>query len=123
MNEELRESIIASCPNLFRHGICFECSDGWLPIIADLSAKLEAIISQYKEPDSYYAVQVKEKYASLRFYMSVTNDTIDKLIEEAEDLSRVTCELCGQPGISRGTRWFQVKCDSCNREGNTKTDV
>ena len=113
-NEELRDKIVKDNPNLYRHNISFECNDGWLPIIADLSTKLEAIISQYEQPDCFYAVQVKEKFAGLRFYMSVSNDTIDDLIDEAEDLCRVTCELCGQPGISRGVRWFQVKCDSCN---------
>lgn len=119
MNESLRDSIITNHPKLYRHGISFECLDGWLPIIQDLSGKIEPLI--LNDEDEYrhiYAVQVKEKYGGLRFYMSVSNDAIDKLIDEAEEACAITCERCGKPGELTGTRWYQTLCKECYGKTN-----
>ena len=63
-----------------------------------------------------FAIQVKEKYGTLRFYMSCETDEISALIEEAEAFSTRTCEVCGNPGILRGEKWFLVRCDKCYEE-------
>lgn len=60
------------------------------------------------------ASQVKEKFGTLRFYMTCETDEMDKLIQEAEHLSAVTCEECGEPGELRGTSWLTTLCDSCS---------
>ncbi len=60
-----------------------------------------------------YAVQVKEKYGTLRFYMCCETLEITNLIEEAEALFLQTCENCGSPGKIRGNKWILVKCDDC----------
>jgi len=56
---------------------------------------------------------MKEKYGTLRFYMSCETDEISDLIAEAEALSSQTCENCGALAKMRGTRWMEVKCDDC----------
>ena len=56
--------------------------------------------------------QIKEKFGTLRFYGSL-DDTLDKMIEEAEKLSAITCEACGAPGRVRHTGWWLCLCDVC----------
>jgi hypothetical protein len=60
-----------------------------------------------------FAVQVKEKYGTLRFYMSASTDEINDLISDAEALSSQTCYVCGDNGKMRGETWYEVKCDKC----------
>lgn len=64
-------------------------------------------------PDHPRAIQVKEKFGGLRFYMAHGNDEIYNLIEEAESLSYKTCEGCGAPGKARPGSWVKVLCGVC----------
>ena len=57
------------------------------------------------------AVQVKEKFGSLRFYYEGGDDYIRGLVSLAESLSHRTCEQCGSPGVGRGGGWIQTLCD------------
>jgi len=82
--------------------------------------------SEEEPPGNYYAcfcdsyvschpraAQVKEKFGSLRFYMTSGNDEIYDLIDEAEAKSRVTCEECGEPGEEKPMSWIRTLCDGC----------
>ena len=66
------------------------------------------------------AVQVKEKFGTLRFYLSgyPENDVlcakVETLISFAEDMSAVTCEECGAPGESSNSAWITTRCSNCN---------
>lgn len=62
------------------------------------------------------AVQVKEKYGTLRFYTNHSDDYIDGLIAMAESITSVTCEECGNPGKVRGGGWIYVACDTHTRK-------
>ena len=67
------------------------------------------------------AAQVKEKYGTLRFYLSSypSNDKVGAKVREAisfaESMSVCTCELCGMPGdlSAEQGRWLTVRCDVC----------
>ena len=117
----------ALCPKLYKNGLAFECAIGWYDILHELSLKIERILEKdaekYKaiegEENEYiemFAVQVKEKYGTLRFYMSCETDEISDLIHEAEAVSSQTYEVCGAPGKMRGKTWFSVRCDNCYEE-------
>lgn len=128
MRKELDEQLCRECPNLYADRgksmmeTCmywgFDCMDGWFPIVRDLSLKLEAIIAAMPDEEraKYRAAQVKEKFGTLRFYMTAETDEMDKLIEEAEKASAVTCEYCGQPGKLRTKGWLFTLCDKCDEE-------
>lgn len=139
MKKELDEQLVREFPNLYADrnadmrttAMCwgFDCGDGWFQLIYDLSAKLEKIITDYydmlreKFPElnipadnaevqpRICASQVKEKYGTLRFYMTGYVDGMDEAIAEAEDASAVTCEECGEPGVLRGGGWIKCLCD------------
>lgn len=92
----------------------FETGDGWFRIIDALSARLEEIIEGLPagERDEYYAVQVKEKFGGLRFYMNTETEEMSRAIEEAEGRSVVTCEMCGRPGRPTGCGWVKTLCEA-----------
>jgi len=116
MKDELDKILVKEFPNLYRdrHGkmqdtcMCwgFECGDGWFEIIKELSAKLE--------PLDVVALQVKEKFGGLRFYIGAAPEEAFKYIDEAESLSYKTCENCGAPDAkARGGGWVRTLCEAC----------
>jgi len=96
----------------------FDHQDGWYQIIHDLSEKLEALILKLPEEERTHccAAQVKEKWGTLRFYMTASTDEMDVLIREAEAQSRTTCEVCGKPGKLYPCGWYYVACEEHVRE-------
>lgn len=116
MSPEKTKLLVEKYPNLYqgynnrdprRNLMCFgfECGDGWFNIIDDLSAKLE--------PLGVVAVQVKEKFGTLRFYVGGATDEVFDMIDAAEKLSETTCEKCGNPGRLRTEGWMYTNCDWC----------
>lgn len=89
--------------------------DGWHALIRALSEKLEGAILALPEDrrEHYRASQVKEKFGTLRFYMTASTDEMERWINEAELESERTCESCGSPGRLRDCR---VTCNACERE-------
>lgn len=110
------DEIKAKCPNLYKKDIPFECGSGWANLILDLSLKIEEILKKNPQNFDMTAIQIKEKYGTLRFYMSGETEEIRDLIREAEADSSQVCENCGAPAKMRGTKWFEVKCDDCYME-------
>lgn len=114
MSEDQSKKIIADHPKLFAHCNYFECGPGWFDIIEKLADQLEPLVSESNDDEnSFYASQVKEKYGSLRFYMSLSNSIMADLIDKAEQESEKTCEVCGKEGRRRGTSWIYTRCDEC----------
>lgn len=121
------DTLRGTFPRLYKNPLAFECGPGWYDILYGLSIKIERILEdmaksynivegEENELFDMFAVQVKEKYGTLRFYMSSETNEISDLIEEAEALSSQTCESCGAPAKMRGTYWMEVKCDECFKE-------
>lgn len=68
------------------------------------------------------AVQVKEKYGTLRFYVNHHSEIIDAIISFAEEMSGVTCDACGSPGQSNNRGWISTMCNPCREEkSNNRT--
>lgn len=126
MKDELENKLVKDFPNLYKQVslspeetcMCwgFECGDGWEKIIYDLSKKITDIDPNVE------AVQVKEKFGGLRFYIGPVNkDSVDevyKLIDEAVEESFKTCEICGtKENVStKGACWIKTLCDTCRKE-------
>ena len=125
MKKELDEALCRDFPNVFkqrhqdmkRTAMCwgFECGDGWEPIIREAADKIEKEIltlsDEERENGTGQASQVKEKYGTLRFYLSRATDVMWKAVEEAEEKSETTCETCGKPGSIRGRSWIYTACE------------
>ncbi len=57
------------------------------------------------------AVQVKEKFGGLRFYVNGATDKHWSYINFAESMSYRTCEECGAPGKTYTDGWHTTLCD------------
>jgi hypothetical protein len=57
------------------------------------------------------AVQVKEKFGGLRFYVQAATDKHYQYISFAESMSYHTCEQCGAPGKTYTDGWHTTLCD------------
>jgi hypothetical protein len=72
---------------------------------------------EVKEPiPQVIAVQVKEKFGTLRFYVDGGNEVTHAMINMAESMSARTCEKCGAPGKLRGKTWLYTACDEHTEE-------
>jgi hypothetical protein len=73
------------------------------------------------KPRNVVVLQIKEKFGSLRYYTGGVPPEFDKLIDEAEAESEVTCEACGEPGSIDWTRgWQSCRCPKCRKEDDEK---
>jgi hypothetical protein len=87
------------------------CDIGWQKVIWETSQKLSELIEQIKEifprEQLPIAVQVKEKFGLLRFYVdgnfaNFPEDFTKKfhsIVTDAENESAITCEICAQEGF------------------------
>ena len=72
-------------------------------------ALVDAVTAQDEIPR---AVQVKEKFGSLQFYLSRTPTAEQWIaIEFAQAMSQRTCEICGSPGEILRDRWHKALCE------------
>lgn len=102
--------------NLMAFG--FECGDGWFGIIAELSRRIDELAKAAGLSGDDYpeAMQVKEKFGTLRFYTGPATDEIFAAIDAAEAKSAKTCETCGEPGRQVGGGWIVTICEACENE-------
>lgn len=62
------------------------------------------------------AIQVKEKFGSLRFYYNGGDEYIRGIVDMAEEMSFITCDKCGNAGRARGGGWYRTLCDEHAKE-------
>ena len=127
MSPEKEEQLVAIYPRIFGNTsdlmainlFGFECGDGWFDLLKELIEEIKAICEKtdFSEDEEWgfpTVNQVKEKYGTLRFYMSIETDSMCGVIRKAEKRSGETCEDCGKPGSMRERcRWYMVRCDEC----------
>jgi hypothetical protein len=148
MNDDLDKKLTQKYPKIFKHrgsvndtetlmGYGFAHGDGWYDILDALCASIQQHISwkrkrpeyadltdeEFEEAHQTVAVQVKEKFGGLRFYVSGTDDYIRGAIDVAESMSLRTCEDCGAPGRPRSGGWIRTLCDSCTAPNKRDKDA
>lgn len=122
MKKELSDKLYQNYPRLFSEFKCVECGDGWYGLIDGVCSVIEHCITRLP-PDlqsQVHARQIKEKYGTLRFYMSHETPFIEGAIAMAEAMSEITCENCGDPGHERQGGWVLTLCDKCHEEREAK---
>ena len=99
----------------------FQHDDGWYDLVYCLSKQIAEISNKYEV--RIIALQVKEKFGSLKFYYSLdperdsTRQEVNKSIRQAEADSLVTCEICGKEGSKdKGKKAGRTKvlCSECS---------
>jgi hypothetical protein len=88
---------------------------GWLPLIDALCEWLQFNTDKNSHIEHYAhqvkAVQIKEKFGGLSFYVDGASDVQYAAISFAESMSHHICEDCGAPGKTRGDGWIRTVCD------------
>lgn len=91
-----------------------DCGDGWYDLIDLLCGQLQSMTDNNPHaPDRFpqvVAVQVKEKYGGLRFYVRNASDYQDGMIQMAEAVAYKTCDVCGKAGKPNDGGWIKTRC-------------
>lgn len=130
MNQDLDKLLCEKYPKIFANrnksmtetAMCwgFDHGDGWYKIIDNACSVIQRHIDWKNRSEEKVrqvtADQVKEKFGSLRFYVSGGDDYTDGVISMAEEMSSTTCEKCGSPGRLRGKGWLYTACDEHVRD-------
>lgn len=118
MRKELDDLLCALAPKLYAQRnmpasqtcMCWGFpGDGWFGLLLEASVALEALNLRIQ------AVQVKEKFGTLRFYIGgpdFNDERVQAIVRRAEERSCVECETCGAAGKRRGGGWIQTLCDA-----------
>lgn len=118
MKKELQEILFEQFPKLYsqRHlskqetcmsiGIC--CGDGWFDLLKNLSLELTEYCNDIE------AVQVKEKFGGLRFYVNKHDEKISEIISKFEKMSYSICRECGKENDNKISYRGQ-SCSLCNK--------
>ena len=92
----------------------FECGPGWFPLLQRTFSRLSRIA---KEDGLDLRVrQVKERFGTLRIYLSGATDRAAKVVDEAEALSARICDLCDGAVFAppAQTGWIVTRCAPCS---------
>ncbi len=121
MNEKNTKKLYTDFPELYRGRnkiiqeslmpFGFACGDGWFDLIYKLSQDITAIDKETE------AMQVKEKFGGLRFYINGAPKEVHDLIHKAEDKSYHICEMCGKKGkLREDLGWVLTLCNKHYKE-------
>jgi hypothetical protein len=128
MNEKLEIQLVKKYPKILRDykgdimqtALYFGCQheDGWYNLLDKCMEKLQYFCDLCSTDDREVQVistTIKEKYGTLRFYVSVygansiENNIIDDIINQAEAESARTCEVTGNHGEAcRRGGWYRT---------------
>lgn len=124
MHKLLEKALVKKYPKIFKDyggditktcmGWGMSCGNGWFLLIDKLCSKLS---------DQAVAMQVKEKFGGLRFYLSGTEK--DHEVEyEHESKSFKICESCGEPAeLNVESGWRRTICDDCDKKRNLASKI
>ena len=135
MKKELQQKLFTQFDHMFRErhldssktrmcdGFCI--GDGWIEILWDLCSDIQDELDKHPKLKKQFAVrQVKSKFGTMRFYTNMCNDTISRLIDEAEHQSSKTCEYCGREGKSYSVGgYLETLCLKCLRKYTKKEAI
>lgn len=106
-----QDDIMASYPYQFPEHFSFECLGGWATILREMCRRVDVVLEP--EDKAYFKWgQVKEKYGTLRAYNNGP-DVVEEIVDWAEEVSGMTCEVCGRPGHVKGAGWYAARCEEC----------
>lgn len=135
MKQELEQQLVSKYPLIFSRPCEISCGDGWYTLIDTLCNTIQGHIlsverqrnwaleknkavpanhTLYDVPElveQVSAQQIKEKFGTLRFYVTGGDRYIYGAIQMADSMSGHICEDCGNLGSRRGGTWIRTLCD------------
>lgn len=129
-SENIKEHLEKTFPILYENVYCgISCPPGWIPIIIKLSEEISKLSVDAR------VSKIKEKFGTIRFYISDSTDEIDDLIKKAEKDCLSCCAYCGSKenvvGLSdtppnkhgEATGWYLYKCQPCREKSGWTREI
>jgi len=131
---ELQNKLYEKYPKIFvqkdmdktQTAMCWgiSCGDGWYTLIDELCANIQNRMTNFdrNKPEEDHmvcqAVQVKEKFGGLCFYIYGGDDYISGMISLAESMSYHVCTECSNPSEKQDNNrgWIYTLCNSCKEK-------
>jgi hypothetical protein len=137
MTNDKTKVLIEKYPKIFDNNFYFEHGDGWNDIIDRACAIMQNHIDarekyvQYKKSKNeetdieeviqVVALQSKEKFGGLRFYISGGDEFCRGVVSMTENMSMFICESCSEKGQLRDDMsWMQTLCDKHYEESTRR---
>jgi hypothetical protein len=96
------------------------CGDGWFEILNTacslIQDRCDLVYKREGKDIQVIALQIKEKFGSLRFYVVGGDDYIRGIIAMAESSSTKICEDCGDAGKLYNEGWWITQCEKCRKK-------
>ena len=103
-----------------------ECGQGWEKLYKPVIERINEINKTRTPEDQIIIDQIKEKFGTLRIYVSNAPKEIYDMIDEAEQRSQNVCEDCGfehqehvRTGYVGKTGWIRTLCNKCRKKYET----
>ena len=92
-----------------------EIPDGWYELFFQFCDDLKEVLIEEGYLDTFYFVQIKEKYNRLECYSGhFETDKISQVLHKYEYLSQFVCSECGKPATKETTQgYIESFCDDC----------
>jgi hypothetical protein len=87
----------------------FRIGHGWDGLVAEMARRIESAMPEAR------CTCIKEKFGELRVYWwappGVDRDNVRAIVDEATNISRTICDVCGWPGrMVAHDGWMRVRC-------------
>lgn len=95
--------------------IPLEIPTGWHKLFFQFCDDLKEVLIEDGYLDTFYFVQIKEKYNRLECYSGhFETDKISQVLRKYEYLSQFVCTRCGKPATKEITQgYIESLCDTC----------
>lgn len=91
-----------------------ELPDGWVSLFFQMCSDLRKILAEENTLDTFYFVQVKEKYNKLTcYYEGGASDRVKDIIARYEYISSYVCTRCGKPAKYQTCGYIESFCLDC----------
>ena len=116
--EAINKIVSSSVPQTPYELFGIECGDGWRHLYQPIIDYINDYNKDKNDDEKIEILQIKEKFASLRFYCNFYTDELLKMIREAEEESQHTCEICGKhiDGPIVEHYWWYAECEDCHKK-------
>lgn len=89
---------------------------GWSKLFWLCMKELREPLEKAGQLNTFYFLQVKEKYGELCLYNNGSTEEVLDIIRKYEYLSQFICDVCGKPANIQTYGWIENICNNCFNE-------
>lgn len=87
---------------------------GWTKLFLQMCNDIKPLLEKEGLMDSFYFIQVKEKYNELVCYSNgVASQEVEQVLQKYKYLSSFVCTECGKPATYETTGYLSSFCEDC----------